>query len=321
VDSKTLVRQQYSLDAASTEYLAGGGGFSGGELWRLSFPDDQRLCLRRWAKAHPTQNRLQFIHQAVAHAATDSRIPLAVPLRTNSGRSYFEHSGSFWELTAWLPGVADFSADPNSERLQQAMHAIARFHLATQSLKPQTGIPAGASSRLKLVKEMRATDADAIHYRLSNLDSPLQMRAARVLAHFRARADEVERQLQAAQLSFQLQPCLRDLWHDHLLFVGNQLTGIVDYGALNYESVAADLGRLLGSILGDDSSRWTEALEMYSTIRPLSQPEIQLAKLYDQANIVLSPMNWLRWIILEQRQFDDWAAVIQRLDSWISRMP
>ncbi|MFT5525029.1 MAG: ABC-type uncharacterized transport system fused permease/ATPase subunit [Pirellulaceae bacterium] len=48
---------------------------------------------------------------------------------------------------------------------------------------------------------------------------------------------------------------------------------------------------------------------------------MQLAKLYDQANIVLSPMNWLRWIILEQRQFDDWAAVIQRLDSWISRMP
>jgi len=300
--------------------LAGGGGFSGAELWRMSLADGQKLCLRRWAKGHPSPNRLQFIHQVVEHAATHGKIPLASPLRTTSGNTHFEHNGCLWELAPWLPGIADFAKSPNSIRLQQAMHAVARFHLATASLSPQQGIPAGITSRSKLIKELRAGEADSIRYRLGNVDDDLRPRALRVLDHFQNQAPDVERELLAAQQPFQLQPCLRDLWHDHLLFVDDTLTGIVDYGALNYESVAADLGRVLGSLLGNNAERWTEALDSYSSLRPLSDAEIQLVNLYDRANITLAPMNWLRWLILEDRHFDDRAAVMQRIDSWLQRM-
>ena len=48
-----------------------------------------------------------------------------------------------------------------------------------------------------------------------------------------------------------MQPCLRDARPEHFLFVENVLTGLIDFGAMDFETVAGDLARLLGEWLPD----------------------------------------------------------------------
>ena len=49
-----------------------------------------------------------------------------------------------------------------------------------------------------------------------------------------------------------LQPCLRDARPEHFLFDGDQLSGLVDFGAMAVDSVVGDLARLIGEWLDDD---------------------------------------------------------------------
>jgi Ser/Thr protein kinase RdoA (MazF antagonist) len=117
-----------------------------------------------------------------------------------------------------------------------------------------------------------------------------------------------------------LQPCLCDLWHDHLLFDGDRLTGIVDYGAVKVDHVAVDLARLLGSLVGDDADRWEEGFRAYRAVRPLSPDEERLAGVLDRAGTLLGAANWLRWLFHEGRTFDDLEAVANRLRSLMERI-
>ena len=64
-----------------------------------------------------------------------------------------------------------------------------------------------------------------------------------------------------------LQPCLRDARPEHLLFTGERVTGLVDFGAMAIESVAADLARLLAEWVGADRSARADALDAYSAVR------------------------------------------------------
>ena len=40
--------------------------------------------------------------------------------------------------------------------------------------------------------------------------------------------------------------CIGDVWHDHILFEGDAVTGMIDFAAAKVDHVAADLARLLG---------------------------------------------------------------------------
>ena len=60
-----------------------------------------------------------------------------------------------------------------------------------------------------------------------------------------------------------LQPCIRDVWHDHILFLGDSVSGIVDYGAMAVDTVAGDIARLLGSLVGNHVADWEEGIDAY----------------------------------------------------------
>jgi homoserine kinase type II len=109
---------------------------------------------------------------------------------------------------------------------------------------------------------------------------------------------------------FRLQPCVCDLWHDHVLFTGNQVTGIIDFGSVKIDHVAVDLARLLGSTIGDDGAQWDIALAAYAT---LSAEEIELARLLERTGVFVAAMNWLRWLYHEERVYEQPTAVLARL--------
>jgi Ser/Thr protein kinase RdoA (MazF antagonist) len=117
-----------------------------------------------------------------------------------------------------------------------------------------------------------------------------------------------------------VQPCLCDLWHDHVLFESETVTGMLDYGSVKMDHVAVDLARLLGSLVGDDLEMQATGIEAYRSVRPLSAEEVDLVRVLDETGTVLGAANWLRWLYHEGRRYEDLGSVARRLKALVERM-
>ena len=117
-----------------------------------------------------------------------------------------------------------------------------------------------------------------------------------------------------------LQFCLCDIWNDHVLFEGDEMTGLVDFGGVKLDHVAVDLARLLGSLAEDRAELRAVGLEAYSRIRPLSLEEEQLVFLLDETGVLVGLITWLKWLYVEDKQFDDLASAARRLQALVERV-
>src|SRR5207237_4695271 len=126
-------------------------------------------------------------------------------------------------------------------------------------------------------------DLVAAGFRLSGTNAdpvtPWAERAWRIVSD---RVPQVLAILAHRDLPLPVQPCLCDVWHDHVLFTGDDVTGLIDYGAVKEDNVAADLARLLGSLVGDDRALYEMGLDAYAAVRPLAEQERQLVPLLDR---------------------------------------
>jgi homoserine kinase type II len=124
----------------------------------------------------------------------------------------------------------------------------------------------------------------------------------------------------AAGCSVPIQPCLRDARPDHFLFTGDQITGLVDFGAMDIDSVAGDLARLLGDWLEGSPAARTEALTAYEAVRPLALAESTLIAAFEAAADLLIGEHWIRWHYLEDRHFDDPQAASKGIARGLQRL-
>ena len=124
----------------------------------------------------------------------------------------------------------------------------------------------------------------------------------------------------ASRAQVELQPCIRDVWHDHVLFQISSVSGIVDFGAMRAESIASDIARLLGSLVHDDMVGWHLGMSAYQSVRTLSDAESLLVTAFDRTTVLMGGLQWLEWIYCQGRQFEDREAVIARLDETLARL-
>jgi Ser/Thr protein kinase RdoA (MazF antagonist) len=123
-----------------------------------------------------------------------------------------------------------------------------------------------------------------------------------------------------SRVRFRVQPCLRDLWHDHVLFTGEKVTGLIDASACRSENVAADLARLFGSLLADDRAAWKLAIAEYEQQRPLDGNEKALLEALDQSGVLLSGLSWMDRLLLKREQASNLTKNLERLRKIISRL-
>lgn len=318
-DDIAQVLEAYPVDCQPLrlECLGGAGGFSGASFWRLETRRGP-LCLRRWPPEHPDNKQLEFIHSVLWFAEREGFSAAPVPIPTNRQISYVSRQGRLWELAPWMPGRADFLENPRPEKLRAAMTALAGFHTAVAGFPVADAGPAcspGIIERLERVRELRAgglTDLDDSI--LSDPRPDLAACAKRLVALASRVAAEVQATLEGvAKLRVALQPCLRDIWSDHVLFDGDDVTGLIDFGAMRAENVAADISRLLGSMAADSGDSWESGLAAYETVRPIGQNERALIRAMDQSSVLLSGLNWVEWIYRHQRTFERLDTVLQRM--------
>jgi homoserine kinase type II len=322
------------------ETLGGAGGFSGAAFWRL---DTERgtLCLRRWPpQADPKwPQRLRFIHALLEHVVYRGFFVVPAPIRTRQGETYVQQDDELWELTSWLPGHADYLPLRRPEKLRAALTALAEFHVAGADFataERRAAPSPGIRRRRNQIDALRSGGLRAITVAVDAAPRPpiaidshnwstLRKLARRLLPLYAQAEEPVLRELIAVgEEKIPLQPCIRDIWHDHVLFEGDRVSGIVDFGAMRIDNVAGDIARLLGSFSlsnsADDAVVWREGLAAYESVRPLSADERHLAGVFDRSGTLLAGINWLEWIFIEGRTFADLAAVCGRLGGIVARL-
>ena len=325
-DIHTIVRQYpTNFQSAEIEPLGAAGGMSGAQLWRLSSPAG-KLVLRRWPDEHPSADQLRFIHEVLFHAESRGIPFVPVPILTTAERSFVPFNGHYWELTPWMPGASDYNASPNPNKLSAAMTALARFHVAVSdypaiALPQVSGAAPAVARRLSRLRELAyrgtADLAAAIDSGAWPEVAPLAQQFLALLPTALPRVINELGPLSTAILP--VQPCVRDIWHDHVLFTGDEVTGIIDFGAMNIDTPATDVARLLGSLVHDDEDGWQTGLAAYSKVRPLTALETNAVQAIDRSSTVLAGINWLRWLYVNGRQFDDREQVVERFRGILKR--
>jgi Ser/Thr protein kinase RdoA (MazF antagonist) len=283
-----------------------GPGFSGAIVLRVE-TDAGPHCLRGW-QADADVERIGGLHRLLAHAAYHGIGFIACPVPASDGRTIVSSAGRNWQLEPWLPGRADFSSRPSDGRLTGALRSLARLHSAMAGFQPRgtethwffshAAMPAPAvverSERLAGWSDEKLAQLCSRVEQTPECCAGFNVAATSILGGFSRHSKTIAAELRAAsRLHVRVQPCLRDVWHDHLLFEGDTVTGIVDPGAARSDTVAADISRLVGSLVGDDRRRWEVASEAYQSIWPLTSDELRLIGVLDRSGTLLSGMTWL----------------------------
>jgi Ser/Thr protein kinase RdoA (MazF antagonist) len=317
-----LAQYPAPLTAGSGQFLGNHGGFSGARLWRIQ-GDAGPLCLRAWPK-ETLKERLTFIHRAM-RVAHDAGLPFVPAVfSTRDGFTVRAADGRLWDLTTWLPGRADFHERSSAERLAAACVTLAQLHRTWAPLFSYGAGPCPAVQRrieragewVDLVRSgwrpaFDTTGADPVGHWAQLAWNALQGRIEPL----------PERLAPWSVRNVPLQLCLCDIWHAHVLYQGDTVSGIIDYGSAKVDHVSVDLARLLGSMVGDNAQQREVGVAAYRTIRPLSDDEEELVRVLDQSGTLLAAANWLRWLYHDQeRRFEDRDAVAARLATLVQRL-
>ena len=259
------------------------------------------------------------------HVASRGFERLPVPVNNLSGKSFTRWDGLLWELAPWLPGKADYRRLPRPAKLSAALEVLAEFHLAAASFPtnmPAIGPSPGVAWRKERLSRLIAGGQERLRASLGR--SPcgeFKQRAAVILNRFSTVAAPLAEKIENLdEVAVPLQPCIRDVWHEHILFRENQVTGLIDFGAMRVDNVACDVARLLGSLALDDAAGWQQGLAAYEAIRPLSKPERRLVVAFDQTAVAMGGLQWIEWCCVEGRQFENTHGVLSRLDEFIERL-
>ena len=255
--------------------------------------------------------------------ARNQGLPFVPAVSETRGRSTsVHHAGRLWELTTWMPGAANFHADSTAEKLRAACAAVAHLHRVWARVDPLAGPCPAVQRRYERAREW-------LEWTEGGWQPPLDQSPAPELPPWTARAwtllpagvRYVSRVLQPwIDRPVPLQPCLCDVWHDHVLFTNNEVTGLIDYGAVKIDHVAVDLARLLGSMIADDTVLRDIGLRAYGQLRPLSPEEQELVVHLDRTGTIIGMANWLKWLYRDRKRFDDYQAVAARLADLVQRV-
>lgn len=306
----------------------GAQGFSGTRVYRVR-DGLNTYCL----KCQPTSlsvSKLLATHRLLARMFELGMTCIPVPCQTRSGSSSVTTKEGVWQLEPWMPGRADYWAAPSDERLAAACHMLARWHRAAVASAEGNGwFTTQASATAPVVHERIQTLKWYLDGTLDQIERALIREPSAtwrdlgipLTTYVRRLAPTVLGELMSAACwEVPLQPVMRDIWHDHVLFTGNEVTGLIDFNAAQTDTIAADLSRLLGSLIGSSTEGWLCGLKAYEEIRPLSDTERRLIPILDQSNLLLSGLTWLKRRYIQNLNLESEDRIFERLRRILERL-
>jgi len=314
-DARAILREFRVADDSLTR-LGSAGGFSGATLWRVTGITHDSCLKALPAGADSTRHsRVAELLLWTWHQHVLNYVPRP--------RFVFNDTGRVWEMVEWMPGTADFHAYPSAARLEAACIALARLHRAWDKFPGPRADPQpcpGVLRRLNAAHDWCHLIASGWRPTLFGAADPVTPWAKRARPIVNRGVPAVIEELEPwRRVAVPVQFCVCDVWHDHVLFTGDAVTGIIDYGSVKTDNVAVDLARLLGSLVSNDSQAFARGLAAYEQIRPLSADERILVPVLDRTGVVLGIANWLRWLYWNGRVYEHREAVARRLAALVTR--
>lgn len=302
--------------------LGGSGGFSGATLWRIEADFEAPLCLRAWPGDFSAIDRLEQIHRWMVLGRGAGLAYLPAIRTTIAGATWVCHSGRLWEVAQWMPGKADFRAAPSRARLEAACASLALLHRAWERERASASTCPAVERRMRLLVDwqdaVRGGWRPALNSAAIDPVGPWARRGWELLAQRLATLAPRIESWRGHPMT--VQPCLCDVWHDNVLFKGDAVSGIVDYGSAKVDHVAVDLARLLGSLVGDDPQWRSWGLAAYTDLRALSPEDTRLVAFLDESGTLLAIANWLLRLYRDGRAYADREAVARRLGELVERV-
>lgn len=312
-----------------------GGGLSGASVWQVAVAG--LLGTEKWAlKCWPEGSRAERVAEIhwVLKTARANHCP-AIPTALETGdppASWINVGGTFWECSAWVEGVSPDLHQNLDQTVEQLAGWIARFASSVEVLGKSRGVPKTLMDRWRRVEGLQKTLPNPIAIGGVGLahgyDSQQRQalgRAIQVLGWTWPRVvPELSKSLIGwIQESLDLQYVVRDVHFGNTLFSGGKLAAFVDFDAVRMDTPAADLSRLVGSVLLERSGEvdaeavWDVALAAFRRVRPLSSTEESLARWLADINPLINLANWVVWLAIDGRGFgDSQTMAFQRLEQW-----
>lgn len=329
--TEQLIAQRFlQVPLHSIECRPIASGFSGAGITQV-LTSTETYALRRWTQPSLPEQRILELHRFLAYLKSQE-IPVAVPILEPVRRcSLIFQDQTYWQLEPWLPGKGFIGAAIGHSECQSMMQALARMHLASEHYIA-TDHGAEWFGRLQgpapaVLERLRMTEQWTPH-RVKKCQEALQFSptefsklALSILDHFPVHAERIANQLRRlSSQSYQLFPCWRDLWRDHVLFLNGTVSGFIDASATRTDHVGTDLSRLLGSLFADDQEQWKHTLSEYQQVRMLSPLDLELVKVLDQSSVLLSGMTWIdRWKT-QTINHHQLPAILERMNAIGKRM-
>ena len=300
--------------------LGSGGGFSGARVWHGRTAAGGKLCLKAHAPGADAGRLEHVVHRwmLAARAAGLGFVPGVES--TRDGRTVVEAGGRVWDVTEWMPGRADFHANPTDARLFAAVEAVARLHEAWSQLFAAAPVPGPAVDAplagLKRVgpagRRRLATTPDAgrpgraaRRGRLgpvARTRRPGSGRPASLVARARTGAALPVRRVARPR------PVRQGPGHRTDRLRGGQ-------GGPRRRRSGPPAREPDPRRAGPDGG-WRSGL---SGRPPIAHPE--LVAVLDWTGVVVGVTNWLRWLYHDGRAYPDRSAVAGRVGELVGRLP
>ena len=320
-----------------------GRGWSGSPIYRVDSAAGDWVLKRFPLAATPA--RAVWVHRLMqqTRAGGVAAVPSVLPLATGSreGRMTFavDREGCLWEMVELKPGSP--VEHPSLPQVCAGMRTLAQIHRAAAGAQDGElcrahlrGPSPGQRERVEKAERLLADPWSGWQERIGR-GTPLQeavcLRLERATGLWRTARMEQALAVVAATPAVEvgLQPVLRDVWSDHILFGGGgnaaAVSGVIDYHAAGIDTPATDIARLLGSWhlggaqwqrpgAGRLVERWGEALAAYQEIGRLVPEEIASISFFHATAVVFGLDHWFRWTLLDGASFQAPEAVVARID-------
>ena len=292
-------------------------GLSSSRIFKCFGPDGSAFCLKYWPDEGQAQ-RLEAIHLGMKQLTVGGVGFTPVVMSTESHSSVVRYQGC-WELISWLPGEANYLRSPNRKKLLSAVLAVAKMH-DVWSEQQAVALSPTIAQRLQRLEQAEAI-CNRNHSRTAQATDHL---AKRTEHHIKQISGVLRPKLmQLVRAETVVHFCIRDLRAEHLLFTGEDVTGVVDFGAAKVDDPMTDLVRLLSTLEPDDESARLHALADYADARGIAPLDYDKFRVMDLAATLLSAFQWYEWLHLEQRNFSmareelvqRWREFLDRLDA------
>ena len=318
-------------------------GFSGSQVYAVELPGTAGRLVLKSFPAGASCDQARFVQRLVQHLRAEGirQVPEVMPTLDND-TVVADAAGTLWELARFMPGVAVPS--PTVPQTVAAATTLAQLHIAASRLTghpPREDVSPGLCRRITQAEQLRAMPWRARRMALSTVTGQrlpngftgeLSGRFDSAVSIFAdcGGEDFVSWVAGLRPTRCMVQPVVRDIWCDHVLFAEacrDEVTAIIDLHAAGIDTPATDLSRLMGSWKPSDGreglpllDRWPEALVAYHRLRPLSPVEYSLIPLLHATAVVFGLDNWFRWTLEEQREFPETRSVLARIDRLLEEL-